>query len=44
MHGFKTESLANLNKYDEFEEKIITTLNNYLKVNLNSNDVGITHQ
>ena len=44
MHGFKTESLANLNKYDEFEEKIITTLNNYLKVNLNSNDIDITHQ
>ena len=44
MHGFKTESLANPNKYDEFEEKIITTLNNYLKVNLNSNDSDITHQ
>ena len=42
MHGFKTESLANLNKYDEFEEKIITTLNN--SVNLNSNDIDITHQ
>ena len=36
--------MANLNKYDEFEEKIITTLNNYLKVNLNSNDIDITHQ
>ena len=43
MHGFKTESLANLNKCDEFEEKIITTLNNYLKVNLNSNNINITH-
>ena len=44
MHGFKTESLANLNKYDEFEGKIITALINYLKVNLNSNDIDITHQ
>ena len=44
MHVFKTKSLANLHKYDELEEKIITTLNNYLKVNLNSNDINITHQ
>ena len=44
LHGFKTESLANLNKYDEFEGKIITTFSKYLKVNLNFNNIDITYQ
>ena len=44
IQGFKTENLANLNKYDEFKGKIITTPKNYLEVNLNFNNIDIAHQ